>query len=157
MSCVCEYKCKNCKDSNTWNSYYESSPITTRKTSLNPVKDNLQHKLMLDTLVLGIPVGRHLIDQISDWPNPHGFTKGVRFVCLNRYIQVDQKPFGQSEIRSIRVLRSSCLQKISTNQGKFMLKFYFVRKDGGHLTKKTIFSYSRNYAFYTPVKMHNST
>ena len=48
--------------------------------------------------------GRHLIDQISDWPNPHGFTKGVRFVCLNRYIQVDQKPFGQSKIRSIRVL-----------------------------------------------------
>ena len=48
--------------------------------------------------------GRHLIDRISDWPNPRGFTKGVRFVCLNRYIQVDQKPFGQSEIRSIRVL-----------------------------------------------------
>ena len=57
--------------------------------------------------------GRHLIDRISDWPNPHGFTKGVRFVCLNRYIQVDQKPFGQSEIWSIRVLRCwlrSCLQ-----------------------------------------------
>ena len=35
--------------------------------------------------------GRHLIDRISDWPNPRGFTKGVRFVCLNRYIQVDQK------------------------------------------------------------------
>ena len=50
--------------------------------------------------------GRHLIDRISDWPNPRGFTKGVCFVCLNRYIQVNQKPFGQSEIRSIRVLRS---------------------------------------------------
>ena len=49
--------------------------------------------------------GRHLIDRISDWPNPRGFTKGVRFVCLNRYIQVDGKPFVQSEIRSIRVLR----------------------------------------------------
>ena len=36
--------------------------------------------------------GRHLIDRISDWPNPHGFTKGVCFVCLNRYVQVDQKP-----------------------------------------------------------------
>ena len=47
-------------------------------------------------------IGRHLIDRISDWPNPHGLTKGVRFVCLNRYVQVDQKPFGQSEIRSIR-------------------------------------------------------
>ena len=40
--------------------------------------------------------GRHLIDWISDWPNPRGFTKGVRFVCLNRYVQVDRKPFGQS-------------------------------------------------------------
>ena len=40
-----------------------------------------------------------LIDRISEWPNPRGFTKGVRFVCLNRYIQIDQKPFGQSEIR----------------------------------------------------------
>ena len=50
--------------------------------------------------------GRHLIDRISDWPNPRGFTKGVRFVCLNKYVQVDQKPFGQSKIRSIRVLRS---------------------------------------------------
>ena len=49
--------------------------------------------------------GRHLIDRISDWPNPRGFTKGVRFVCLNRYIQVNQMPFGQSEIRSIRVLQ----------------------------------------------------
>ena len=49
--------------------------------------------------------------------------------------------------------QSECLK---TAYGKFMLKFYFVRKDGGHLPKKTIFSYSRNYAFYTPVKMHNS-
>ena len=49
-------------------------------------------------------IGRHLIDRILDWPNPRGFTKGVRFVCLNRYVQVDQKPFGQSEIRSIQVL-----------------------------------------------------
>ena len=48
---------------------------------------------------------RHLIDRISDWPNPRRFTKGVRFVCLNRYVQVDRKPFGQSEIWSIRVLR----------------------------------------------------
>ena len=48
--------------------------------------------------------GRHLIDRILDWPNPHGFTKGVRFVCLNRYVQIDRKPFGQSEIQSIRVL-----------------------------------------------------
>ena len=51
--------------------------------------------------------GRHLIDQISDWPNLHGFTKGVRFVCLNRYVQVDRKPFGQSEIWSIRVLQKT--------------------------------------------------
>ena len=50
--------------------------------------------------------GRHLIDRISDWPNPRGFTKGVHFVCLYRYVQVDRKPFGQSEIRSIRVLRN---------------------------------------------------
>ena len=49
--------------------------------------------------------GRHLIDGISDWPNLHGFTKGVHFVCLNRYVEVDQKPFSQSEIRSIWVLR----------------------------------------------------
>ena len=49
--------------------------------------------------------GRHLIDQIPDWPNPCGFTKGVCFECLNRYVQIDQKPFGQSEIRSIWVLR----------------------------------------------------
>ena len=40
--------------------------------------------------------GRPLIDRISDWPNPRGFTKGVCFVWLNRYIQVDKKPFGQS-------------------------------------------------------------
>ena len=53
--------------------------------------------------------GRHLIDQILDWPNPLGFTKGVRFVCLNRYIPVDRKPFGQSKIRSIRVLQCSHL------------------------------------------------
>ena len=36
------------------------------------------------------------IDRISDWPNPRGFTKGVHFVCLNRFVQIDRKPFGQS-------------------------------------------------------------
>ena len=53
----------------------------------------------------GVTNGRHMIDRISDWPNLRGFTKGVCFVCLNRYNQVDWKPFGQSEIWSIRVLR----------------------------------------------------
>ena len=46
-------------------------------------------------------LGRPLIDRILDWPNPRGFKKGVHFVCLNRYVQVDQThlvnpKFGQS-------------------------------------------------------------
>ena len=41
-------------------------------------------------ILYAIRNGRHLIDRISDWPNPRGFTKGVRFVCLNRYVQVYQ-------------------------------------------------------------------
>ena len=65
---------------------------------------------VLSTVVADLD-GRHLINWILDWPNPRGFTKGVRFVYLNRYVQVDRKPFGQSEIRWIRVLRSFVTNK----------------------------------------------
>ena len=68
-------------------------------------------------------VGRHLIDRISDWPNPRGFTKGVLFVRLNRYVQVDQMPFGQSEIRSIRVLWCGPFQFVGT---KFNRKCFIM-------------------------------
>ena len=72
--------------------------------------DGINRVLILEH-VLPISKGRHLIDRISDCPNPRGFTKGVSFVCLNRYIQVNQKTFGQSKIRSIRVLRDALDQK----------------------------------------------
>ena len=68
-------------------------------------------------------VGRHLIDRISDWLNPRGFTKGVLFVRLNRYVQVDQMPFGQSEIRSIRVLWCGPFQFVGT---KFNRKCFIM-------------------------------
>ena len=60
--------------------------------------------------------GRHLIDRISDWPNLRGFTKGVCFLCLNRYVQVDRKPFGQSGSYAIfEVLGDKCCYKSSPN------------------------------------------
>ena len=90
--------------------------------------------------------GRHLIDRISDWPNPRGFTKGVRFVCLNRYIQVNQKPFSQSEIRSIRVLRS----QDAANNWKCFWVFFKWAKPGLFLVYFRSFSqhkdkYSTNF------------
>ena len=72
-----------------------------------------------------LKIGRHLIDRISDWPNPRGCTKGVRFVCLNRYIQIDWKPFGQSgsygyfiqtKSSTFLELKSKCLRLIETFQ-----------------------------------------
>ena len=65
---------------------------------------NFYNKVMRKNILQVSGAGRHLIDRTACWPNPRGFAKGVRFVCLNRYVQVDLKPFGQSEIRSIRVL-----------------------------------------------------
>ena len=74
--------------------------------------------------------GKHLIDQISDWPNLRGFIKGlcfVCFVCLNRYIQIDTKPFGQSEIRSIRVLWH--IKRLDGSPGLELWEETYVLKD----------------------------
>ena len=49
------------------------------------------------------------------------FQKGVRFVCLNRYVQIDRKQFGQSE--QIEIVRFSQKNKI---QSLFMVKHFLI-------------------------------